>query len=384
MNSKNNLFDADSLRETLGYSIQFVGKLFCIIIDAESFRSYDCNQLVQDLLLVVNSCDAKMVVVVSCFPSRTGRKKKQESFKQIRLASEAIKKQFGLSATTVKLAEEWQKSLPGQLNTVLKRQPVAIVPAIQEPLDIPGTEQVLSSLGGAVGQDQIAKLIILSSHDGIVDQNRDFLHQVQSDQVQTLINDGIVAGELAVILQIALSAISNNIRRVHIVSGAERGALLEELFTKDGVGTMIFSGQYIEIRPALPEDLNGIRSLMSLDASQNLSGQCSESNIEQFLVAAVDDYIIACARLQHFIEAKVSLVCSVAVNPDYPDRGIQLLAEAKRIAFGKGSNRMLLALPKVIPWWMPSEFEVINPSVIPKELSGELKSPTVLSKDISP
>jgi N-acetylglutamate synthase-like GNAT family acetyltransferase len=382
MNSKNNSFDVDSLRETLGYSIQFVGKLFCIIIDAESFNNYDCNQLVQDLLLVVHSCDTRIIVVVGCFPFRTGKKKKQASLGQIRYASEAVKKQFGPSAATVKLSGEWQKSLSRRLGIVLKRQ-VAIVPAIQEPFDVLDTKQILSSFGSAVGQDQIAKLIILSSHDGIIDQNGDFLHQVQSDLVQDLINKGIVAGELTVISQTALLAISNNIRRVHIVNGAKSGGLLAELFTKDGIGTMIFSGQYIEVRPALPEDLNGIRSLMSLDASQNLSAQCCEGNVEQFLVAAIDDYVVACARLQHFVEAKKSFVSSLVVNPDYSDRGIQLLAQAGKIASSKGSDCLLLGLPKIVPWWIPPEFEVTESSAIPKELRGELKSPTILSRDIS-
>jgi N-acetylglutamate synthase-like GNAT family acetyltransferase len=387
MNSKSSSFDVDSLRETLGYSIQFLGKLFCVIIDAESFERYNCNQLVQDLLLVVDSCDAKIIVITGCFPSRLRKKKRAANLERIQRASEAITKRFGHLATTIKLSGEWQKSLPEQLNIVLKRQSVAIVPAVQESLGMPDLKQILSSLGGAVGQDQIAKLIILSSCDGVVNQNGDFLHQVQSDHAQDLINKDVVSGELAVILQTALLAVSNNIRRVHIVNGVKPGALLEELFTKDGTGTMIYSGQYIGIRPAWPEDINGIRSLMSVNAIQNSPVRCCESNVEQFWVAAIDDYAIACARLRHFAEEKKSLISSLTVNPDYPDIGIQLLAKTTDVACSKGYSSILLVLPKIIPWWMPPAFKTVESSALPlsiqEECQGELKSSTILSKDIS-
>ncbi|OGZ73795.1 MAG: hypothetical protein A2998_02030 [Candidatus Staskawiczbacteria bacterium RIFCSPLOWO2_01_FULL_37_25b] len=373
MKDKSYEFDVDELRETLGYSMQFVGKLFCIVIDAEPFEKYNCNQIVQDILLVANSCNTKIIVVVGCFSSRSRDRKRQKNYDQIKFAFESLKQQFGRSAVSVSLSGDWRKSLSGRIGTVLKRYQVVIVPAIEEH-SIADTKQILSSLGGIVGQDQIAKLIILGNHEGVLDQDGEFLHQVLSDRVQEFIDKEVVTGELAVVLQDALVAIGNNIGRVHIVKGTEDGGLLAELFTKDGIGTMIFSGQYIEARPAFPEDLDSIRSLT----------HCCEDTVSQFWVAAIDDYVIACLRLQCFAEEKKSIISSLAVNPDYADMGLKLLREAEKKSTENGSTVLLLALPKIIPWWIPGEFKDGNIAMLPKDGGqGEGQRPSaILFKDI--
>ncbi len=373
MKDKSYEFDASELRETLGYSIQFVGKLFCVIIDAEPFENYSCNQIVQDILLVANTCNTKIIVVVGCFSSRLRDKKRQRNYDQVKSAFESLKGQFGRSAVTVSLSGDWHKSLSSRIGTVLKRHQVVIVPAMEED-SVPDTKQMLSSVGGIVGQDQIAKLIILGNHEGVLDKDGEFLHQVHSDRVQEFIDKEVVTGELAVVLQAALTAIENNVGRVHIVKGAEDGGLLAELFTKDGIGTMICSGQYIEVRPAFPEDIDSIRNLT----------HCCENAVSQFWVAAIDDYVIACLRLQRFAEEKKSVVSSLAVNPDYAEMGLRLLCEAEKKATENGSTVLLLALPKIIPWWIPGEFKDGRIAMLPTNggQSYDQRSSTSLFKNI--
>ncbi|HBM48852.1 MAG TPA: amino-acid N-acetyltransferase, partial [Marinobacter sp.] len=89
------------------------------------------------------------------------------------------------------------------------------------------------------------------------------------------------------------------VRRAHIISYAEDGALLEELFTRDGSGTLVSGDNYEQIRQARVEDIGGILELIQPLEEQGVlvrrSREMLETEIDRFVVAERDGTIVGCA-----------------------------------------------------------------------------------------
>ena len=128
----------------------------------------------------------------------------------------------------------------------------------------------------------------------------------------------------------------HSVERCHLISYKKDGALLEELFTRDGVGTQITRVSYEQIRNAASEDIPGILELIEpLEAEGTLvkrSRELIESEIDKFIVIERDGLIVSCAALYPF-EDKGELAC-LATHPSYRNgnRGELLLKEIKKRA----------------------------------------------------
>ena len=379
----NRILTANNLRETLGYSMRFDGKIICIVIDAEPFESYDYAQLSQDLILLEKSCDAKIIVAIGCFPSRSRPKKKEENLHRISHASNEFFKNIADAGNSVMRVKLSDSLLVNSLTVILEEHSIVIVELEDaHNADSEDVWSVLFAVKKYLGKSLISKLIIMSSHDGVFGDGHQFLAQIHSEEIKELINKEIITGELAVVARTAVRAIDElEIERVHLVNGTKPDSLLVELFTKDGSGTMIYSGEYIDIRLATPSDFGGINSLKSRHIGNNFQ----YVDAENFLVAVIDDYVVACCHLQLFPEEEMSLLTALAVNSDYVEIGKKLLEKAVDISREKKLSAIFLAISQVVPWWMPSDFADCDGVQIPKELekyTGK-KSVTLLVKKLS-
>lgn len=380
----NRIFTANYLRETLGYSMRFDGKIICLVIDAEPFENYDYVQLGQDLILLESSCDAKIVVVVGCFPSRSRPKKREENLRRISYVSDKLFRNITLSGQVDRIKTIEQLSTNNLLCKMIASCPIVMVtPDNLHNADSSDVWNEISLVSKSLGDYEIEKLVIVSNHDGIFGDDREFIPQIYSGEIKAIISSETITGELAVIAQTAIRAIDElGIKRIHLVNGTKPDSLLVELFTKDGSGTMIYSGEYINIRAAVPDNSNGIHTLMSCYSGYDY--QCED--IKDFFVAAIDDYIVACGRLQFFPEEKTSLLTSLAVNPAYVEIGRKLLEKAAVVSKVQNFSSLLLEVPKIVPWWIPSDFKDGNSIKITQELQKKYtgkKSVTLLAKTLS-
>ena len=186
-----------------------------------------------------------------------------------------------------------------------------------------------------------SKLIYMTTQDGLVINDQPltnlpvgelegFLEQ-QSDKIPERLLSKV---------QHAVKAIHAGTPRAHILDGRLFGALLNEIFDKVGIGTMVYSNDYQSIRPAIKEDAyaiynitrNGVRSATLRDRSQ----ASIEAEINDFLVYEIDGSIVACVNLHGYDDGKVLEVGSVYVQPFYQNKGVgrkmveYACAEAKR------------------------------------------------------
>jgi amino-acid N-acetyltransferase len=134
-------------------------------------------------------------------------------------------------------------------------------------------------------------------------------------------------------LPAAIRACNNGVKRAHLISRRLDGALLLELFTRDGVGTMIASTALANIRSATIDDVGGILGVIEPLEEQGVlvrrSRERLESEIERFLVAEYDGNIVGCAALYAFPDEKVGELAALAVQPDFRREGLRRSAHAR-------------------------------------------------------
>ena len=158
-------------------------------------------------------------------------------------------------------------------------------------------------------------------------------------------------------LAAALDAGRGGVKRVHLVGAETEGALLRELYTRDGGGLMIYADEHYEaVREANIEDVGGILSLIKpLEDAGVLvprSREQLELEISQFDVMVRDGLVVACCALFPFAQNEMGEFSCVAVHPEYrrSGRAAALLQRAEETARKQGLKK-LFALTTHTPHW---------------------------------
>lgn len=193
-----------------------------------------------------------------------------------------------------------------------------------------------------------SKLIYMTTHDGL-QVNGQPLTNLPVGELEDLLQDERdgIAERLYSKAQHAVKAIHAGTPRAHILDGRLFGALLNEIFDKVGIGTMVYSNEYQSIRRAVKADAysiynitrNGVRSEMLRDRSQ----EAIEAVIENFLVYEIDGSIVGCVNLQGFDDGAVIEIGSVYVQPFYQNKGVgrRMVEYAEADAIERGARRVI-------------------------------------------
>jgi len=192
-----------------------------------------------------------------------------------------------------------------------------------------------------------SKLIFLTSQPGLRIHGQSLLN-VPSDDLRRIIADEpeSVPSELLSKVQASLEALSNGTPRAHILDGRIFGALLTEVFDKVGLGTMIHSNEYDQIRPARSSDAHALHNLItnaaSSDAVRERSLESIEEALDEFFLYEIDDSLVACAALTNYPDSDMAEIASVFVQPFYQGRGVglKMIRYAEQLAARKGIARL--------------------------------------------
>lgn len=146
----------------------------------------------------------------------------------------------------------------------------------------------------------------------------------------------------------AIRAIETGTPRVHIVDGRIFDGLLNEIFSNEGVGSLIYGNDYAQIRKARKSDVRFIynltRAAVRREELIHRTQQAIEKNIDQFFVYEIDENIIACVTLYFYPDKpNVAEVGSLYVMPFYHNRGIgkKLVDFACMVAKERGATTIL-------------------------------------------
>ena len=165
--------------------------------------------------------------------------------------------------------------------------------------------------------------------------------------------------------------------RVHLINRTQDGALLLELFTRDGLGTLISSTPYEELRTATLNDIAGIIDLITpLEQQGKLikrSRETLEIEIDDYIVIERDGLVIGCATLHTFSDSRTGEIASFAVHHDYQkaDRGDRLLKYILTKARQNNLHKLFVLSTQTMHWFIERGFQNIEIETLPESLNNK-------------
>jgi amino-acid N-acetyltransferase len=194
-------------------------------------------------------------------------------------------------------------------------------------------------------------------------------------------------------LEYAVRACQLNVRRVHILDRRINGVLLLELFTRDGLGTLVTAEDYEGLRDATIEDVGGILKLIKPLEDEGVlvrrSRERLEMEIDHFVVIERDGAIIACAALYPGEKKSLAELACLAVAPEYRNtgRGDTLLKVVETKAARAGIGKLVVLTTRTAHWFRERGFLPGDTSHLParkKSLYNYQRNSRVLYKPLEP
>ena len=238
------------------------------------------------------------------------------------------------------------------------------------------------------------KMIGFCSSQGVTNDDGDIVSELFPNEAQARVeaqeekgdyNSGTVR-----FLRGAVKACRSGVRRCHLISYQEDGALLQELFSRDGIGTQIVMESAEQIRRATINDIGGILELIRPLEQQGIlvrrSREQLEMEIDKFTIIQRDNTTIACAALYPFPEEKIGEMACVAVHPDYrsSSRGEVLLERIAAQAKQSGLSKLFVLTTRSIHWFQERGFTPVDIDLLPeskKQLYNYQRKSKVLMAD---
>ena len=174
-------------------------------------------------------------------------------------------------------------------------------------------------------------------------------------------------------LNAGISACKSGVKRVHFLDRNEDGALLQELFSRDGAGTLITADLFETTRQATVEDVGGILELIQPLETQGVLVKRSrdhlEMEVDHFTVMERDGTVVACAALYPYPECQIGELACLAVSKDYQDqgRGEKLLSVIEQQAKSAGLSSLCVLTTQTAHWFIERGFKEAEIADLPVE-----------------
>ncbi len=201
---------------------------------------------------------------------------------------------------------------------------------------------------------QADKLILFGEQNCLTDAKGELLKEVITSSIPALLNTNLNP-EQRTQLTAAKKAVDGGVKRCQLIQHQIDGALLSELFTLDGSGTLISQSQQEQLRSAHMDDVVGILDLLKPLEEKGIlvrrSREVLETEIDNFRVLVKDDMVLGCAALYAY-EDMAELAC-VAIHDDYRggDRGDRLLNTLETEAKNQGIKALFVLTTRTALWF---------------------------------
>ena len=217
------------------------------------------------------------------------------------------------------------------------------------------------------------KLIFITETAMMQDAAGVEIRELSSHQAEAVMQAGFLPPDIAFYLQHAIKACTSGVARAHIVPFAMDGSALLELFTHDGVGTMIAYENLESLRLATIEDVGGIIKLIEpLEADGTLvkrGRELIEREIGYFSVIDHDGVIFGCAALYPFQAEKMAEMACLTVNPDVQAQGDgeRILKHMENRARAAGFTKLFVLTTRTAHWFLKRGFVHASVDTLPKD-----------------
>lgn len=228
-------------------------------------------------------------------------------------------------------------------------------------------DEVAAAIAVALQADKLVYLLdeLPQAPDGSL------LRQLIASDVEAAIERAGDAARLARVLGHAQEACRAGVGRVHLLDEAQPNALLAELYSRDGSGTLVSAVRYDALRPATIQDVPGIIHLITpLQQNGTLAPRSRERlelDIERFTVDTRDGLVIACGALFELDDGRSAEIGCVATHPDYRGEGRAdaLLSALEAQAVAAGRTRALLLSTRTGHWFLERGYRETSMDALP-------------------
>ena len=171
------------------------------------------------------------------------------------------------------------------------------------------------------------KLVFVTMQDGIVCRGK-LIRQMIVGDLEALLQgskEDIPTPQLSKAQHAAL-ACRAGVQRVHIINGLVDEGLLAEVFSNEGIGTLIYANEYQQIRRAVKRDIRSILMLTkkSMDTEELMkrSRAVIEKQLGDYYLFEIDRNPVACVALHSYPEESKAEIAHLFVNPSHENQGI--------------------------------------------------------------
>jgi amino-acid N-acetyltransferase len=217
----------------------------------------------------------------------------------------------------------------GFLQTLLEKDIIPVVP----PLGCDGAGHSYRLNSDAVAVEvakslRAIKLIYLTAEGGVRGPKGDIVRQMTVQEAEAFLKKhrGELSREANTKLDHAIRAGKEGVERIHIIDGGEHEGLLGEVFSNEGIGTLVYANEYQSIRPAQKKDVRAVFGLIQQGVkAEELIKRTRvdlEKQIGEFFVFEVDRNPVACAAMHVYPEESKAELASVFVDDRYANQGI--------------------------------------------------------------
>jgi amino-acid N-acetyltransferase len=221
------------------------------------------------------------------------------------------------------------------------------------------------------------KMIGFCSEHGVLSDDGNVIAELLPSDAQRCLEKHQLSGNLmtgtAIYLRAAITACKAGVARSHLVSYQKDGALLQELFSRDGIGTQIVMESAEQLRQATIDDIGGIMDLISPLEEQGLlvkrSREQLEIEVNKFTIVLRDGLVIGCAALYPAKDCQSGEMACVATHPAYrkASRGDALVNEISNQARKLGLNKLFVLTTSSIHWFRERGFNPVTIDQLPVE-----------------
>ena len=217
------------------------------------------------------------------------------------------------------------------------------------------------------------KLIFITEIPLITDAAGIEIREVSTHQAGAVLESGSLNADAAYYFEAATRAANLGVPRAHLVPYTVDGSVLLEVFTHDGVGTMISSENLESLREATIEDVASILHLIEpLEADGTLvkrGRELIEREVDYFSVIEHDGVIFGCAALYPFPAEKMAEMACLTVSPDSQAQGDgeRLLKHLETRARAAGFRQLFVLTTRAAHWFLKRGFVMASIDDLPKD-----------------
>lgn len=178
--------------------------------------------------------------------------------------------------------------------------------------------------------------------------------------------------DLAFYLQYCVRACESGVERSHILPLAVDGAILQEVFTHDGIGTMVVDEKLESVHEASADDVGGILQLIEPFERDGTLVRRERTEIERdianYTVIEHDGVIFGCAALYPYPEARTAEMAALTVSPQVQGQGDgeRLLKRIEQRARSLGLESIFVLTTRTMHWFIKRGFVQVDPEWLPE------------------